>query len=73
LNKELFTPDNLSSTKELLEGRGMTTRCLYKNHRISYEGACVLMTTNSLPYILLDDLHPEYEAFKIRVEVIDLD
>jgi hypothetical protein len=31
LNKELFNAENWSSTKELLEGRGMTTRTMYSN------------------------------------------
>jgi hypothetical protein len=53
----------------------MTTSCLYKNHRISYEGACVHihMTMNSLPLILIDDSHSEHEPLMIRVHIITLD
>jgi hypothetical protein len=52
-NKEFFNAENWSNTKELLEGRVMTTRTMYSNPEVSYRGAGVLMTTNELPTVFL--------------------
>jgi hypothetical protein len=67
--QDLFKPSNLSNTKLFFEGRGYLRRVMMQTPRKAYAGACVFLTSNSLPAISKpseDPTDPGYDWTAIR-------